>query len=251
MRTAQIIIALVAFIALAVSAHAERPIDRAKFSYDANSGYIFACVAPMNGKKSFKRWIEFVRLDDKTGKAIVTDQGPLRSTNARREKDAAAIYYEAKPWITRPQDDTACFLMAINPGRWVIGSVDSTVFALGSYGFDIEPGKITHIGTVISGFEDGKSKYPEIAKSKVSPDLLDYGLANSKMSSTFILRAPNEAELPPELNAYRWTLSKAIEDVRFQNYASALVGRAAELGKIEHQKPVPKSNSYDSFLELP
>lgn len=251
MRTAQIILALVASVALAVSADAERPIDPAKFSFKYKPGHIFACVAPMNGKKSFKGWVEFVRLDNNTGKVFVTDQGPLRSTNARMEKNAAAIYYEAKPWITRPEDDTACFLMAVNPGRWVIGSVNNTVFALGSYGFDIEPGKITHVGTVISGFEDGKSKYPEIAKSKLSSDLLGRGLINSKMTSTFILRPPNEAEFPPELRAYPWTLSKTIEDVRFENYAAALVGRAAELGKIEHQKPVPKSDSYNALLELP
>lgn len=235
----------------ATSASAERPIEPGKFVYDANAGYIFACVQPMNGKQSFKQWLEFVRLDPATGKSTVEDRGGLRSTNARRVKDAAAIYYEAKPWTFDAGRDRACFLTAITPGFWVVGSVGNTALSMGSYGFDVAPGKITHVGTILVGAEDGTSAVPEIAKAKISDDLLGYGtLSKQLISWTIAWRGPVAEDIPPNLSTHPVLLvTDPKRDVRFDNYISALVGRAADLGPMAHEKPVAKADTYDQHIE--
>ena len=244
------LVPLLALAVCAAPASAERPIEPGKFVYNANSGYIFACVAPMNGKQSFKQWLEFVRVDPATGKSTVQDRGGLRSTNARRVKDAAAIYYEAKPWTFDADRDRACFLTAITPGFWVVGSVGNTALSMGSYGFDVAPGKITHVGTILVGAEDGTSTIPEIAGAKISDDLLDYGTFSKQLISwTIVWRPPVQDDLPENLSTYPAVLATAPQrDVRFDNYISALVGRAADLGPMVQEKPVPKAESYEAYL---
>lgn len=241
---------LLALVVCATPASAERPIEPGKLVYDASSGYIFACVAPMNGKQSFKQWLEFVRLDPATGKSMVQDRGGLRSTNARRVKDAAAIYYEAKPWTFDAGRDRACFLTAITPGFWVVGSVGNTALSMGSYGFEVAPGKITHVGTILVGAEDGTSTIPEIASAKISDDLLNYGtLSKQLISWTIAWRPPVQEDIPSNLSAYSAVLATTPQrDTRFDNYISGLVGRAADLGLMAHEKPVPKADSYEAYL---
>jgi hypothetical protein len=227
-------------LACATVGWAERPITQDKFVYDPQQGYILAWAGPMKGKTSYKDYLDFVRVDPATGKTLIEDPGFARTTNARVVKDAAAIYYEAKPWAI--VDDRGLFLIPVNPGRWVIGGVNNTALSLGSYAFQVEPGKISYIGTVLTGKEDGSSGVPEIRA--LAPAGNGPAPQRSNIASTFVLRLPDSADLPSSFPKEHVIVPKIERDVRFNNYQSSLVSRAADLGPMGHEWPVPKSETY-------
>jgi hypothetical protein len=230
---------IVAALGLASPAYAERPITKDKYVHDCNIGYILVWAGPLNGKTKYLDYLDFVRLDPNTGMTMVADSAYIRSTNARRVKDAAAIYYEAKPWVI--QNDRGLFLIPVNPGRWAIGAAGVTAFALGSYGFDVAPCKVTYLGTVLTGLEDGKSDIPEI---KAAGDALKGIVENEKdIPSTFAMRPPDLSELPSDFPRENLVIATMIPDVRFNNYISGLVGRASGLGPMGHEPPVVRKSS--------
>lgn len=230
----------VALLASATVGWAERPIAQDKFVYDSQQGYILAWAGPMKGKTSYKDYLDFVRIDPATGKTLIEDPGYARSTNAHAVTDAAAIYYEAKPWAI--VNDRGLFLIPVNPGRWVIGGVNNTALSLGSYGFQVERGKISYIGTVLTGKEDGSSEVPEIKVLAPAGD--NPAQPRSSMASTFVLRTADPADLPSSFPKEHLIVPKIERDVRFNNYQSSLVSRAADLGPMAHERPVPRAGAY-------
>lgn len=237
MRLIAIAVALAATSAIPAVGRVERPVTQEKFQYDPASGYILVWVGPMKGKSSFKDYLDFVRIDPSNGDALVRDDGGLRSTNMRAQKDAAAVYYEAKPWVIK--DDRGLFLMPVAPGSWVIGSVNNPALSMGSYGFDVAPGKITYVGTVLTGKEDGSSSIPEIAEA--GRKVLSYEGSASNIPHTIVYRTAGLDELPPTIPRDNLVVPAIRRDVRFNNFMSSLVGRAADLGTMSHQSPVPKT----------
>lgn len=229
---------MVAALGMARPAYAERPITKDKYVHDCKIGYILVWAGPLNGRTKYLDYLDFVRIDPDTGMVVVADSAYLRSTNARRVKDAAAIYYEAKPWVI--QNDRGLFLIPVNPGRWTIGAAGVTAFALGSYGFDVQPCKVTYLGTVLTGLEDGNSDIPEI---KAAGDALKGIVENEKdIPSTFALRPADISELPSDFPRENLVVATMIPDVRFNNYISGLIGRATGLGLMGHEPPVARSS---------
>ncbi len=231
---------IVTLLAYATVGWAERPITQDKFVFDPQQGYILAWAGPMKGKTSYKDYLDFVRIDPATGKTMIEDPGFARTTNAHAVRDAAAIYYEAKPWAI--VNDRGLFLIPVNPGRWVIGGVNNTAISLGSYGFQVEPGKISYIGTVLTGKEDGSSEVPEIRALAAARD--NPAAQRSNITSTFVLRPADPADLPSGFPKEHMIVPKIERDVRFNNYQASLVSRAADLGLMAHERPVPKSETY-------
>ncbi len=235
MRLFATAVALAATAAVPAVGRIERPVTQEKFQYDPASGYILVWVGPMKGKSSFKDFVDFVRIDPSTGTALIRDDGLLRSTNRRALKDAAAVYYEAKPWVIK--DDRGLFLMPVAAGSWVIGSVNNTALSMGTYGFDVAPGKITYVGTVITGKEDATSPIPEILEA--GRKVLSYEGNAPNIPHTIVYRPAAIDELPPSVPRDHLVVPAIRKDVRFNNFMSGLVGRAADLGVMSHQNPVP------------
>lgn len=233
------------FSALLLAMHpalAERPIKQKDYVSDGTQGYVVVWVGPMNGRKTPRELLDFLRIDPKTGSTLVSDQPYLRSTNARRVKDAAAIYYESKPWIIR--DDFGLFVMPVNPGRWVVGGVNQTAFSMGSYAFDVAPGKTSYIGTVVVGQESNDSIIPEFRKAgEAIAGLID----DENVPNTILLRPADIADLPSEMVWHGLVLPEIARDVRFNNYLSGLVGRAADLGRKPHEPP--RSKGQDGLVK--
>lgn len=222
-------------------ANAERPVAPDQFNYSAQGSYVLVWVGPMLGHKSFRGWLDFMKISPETGLTSRTDKGELRTINARAIKDAAAVYNEAKPFIV--QGDLGLFLIPVIPGRWVLGGVNGTALSLGSYGFDIPAGTVTYVGKVLVGSEDGSSDVPEI---KARGELPEAGLIRRSAPeiSTIVLRRPSLSDIPSDILPQSITghisLAKIDEGIRFNNYLGGVINRAADLGPIPHALPIKK-----------
>lgn len=242
----------IAILLPSLPASAERPVTLEQFSYSAEQGYILVWAGPMQGRKNFRDWLDFMQLSPETGMTTRNDGGNLRTTNARRIKDAAAVYYEAKPLVV--DNDLGLFLIPINPGRWVIGGVNGTALTLGSYAFDAPVGAVTYVGKVIVGNEDGSSEVPEIKRRGEAPESALIR-RSAPMIATLVLRRPNLSDipmsaLPPSVRDHVIS-AKIEEDVRFNNYLSGVVNRAADLGPMPHAAPVPKLKDSGDGTTMP
>ena len=133
--------------------------------------------------------------------------------------------------------ETSLYLVPVNPGKWVIGGAGNTVMSLGSYGFDVKPGEITYVGTILTDRENGKSDIAEFTSAKLSQDLAEFGtLMNIVMSDALLVRPAGESDpLPPAIAAHPVTRAALEPDVRFNNFLSALINRATGLPPLEHQ----------------
>jgi hypothetical protein len=233
-------------------ANSERPVTLEQFSYSADQGYILVWAGPMQGRKTFPGWLDFMQVSPETGLTTRTDSGDLRTINARSIKDAAAIYYESKPLVFR--DDMGLFLIPLKPGRWVIGGANGTALTLGSYAFGVPAGAVTYVGQVIVGNEDGSSQVPEIKIRGQAPESALIR-RSAPMIATLVLRRPALSDVPvdtlPTSVTDHLISAKIEEDVRFNNYLSGVVNRAADLGPMAHAAPVAKVKEGGDGAQMP
>ncbi|NKJ03024.1 hypothetical protein [Novosphingobium sp. SG707] len=229
------------FLSHSVPASAERPVTLEQFSYSADQGYILVWAGPMQGRKTFPGFLDFMQASPETGLTTRNDNGELRTINARAIKDAATIYYESRPLAVR--DDMGLFLIALKPGRWVIGGANGTALTLGSYAFEAPAAVVTYVGKVIVGKEDGASQVPEIKARGMSPESALIR-RSAPAITTLVLRRPDISDVPMEAlpsTLRDHLMSAKIEaDVRFNNYLSGVINRAADLGPMPHAAPVPR-----------
>jgi hypothetical protein len=224
--------ALVFVLGVADSAEAANPLKPNKFKFDPSIGYILVRVGPTD--KGNAPPVYFARLDDSGKKTVWSFGSGL--INSKKVRDAAMVWGSDH---FGTDGKTSLYLVPVNPGRWVVGGAGGTTMSLGSYGFDVKAGEITYVGTVLTGREDGKSEVPEIAATKLSKDLVEFGtLMNIVMSDAIVVTPAAEADpLPAQINAHPVVRAELIPDVRFNNFLAALVNRAVGLPPLGHQDP--------------
>ena len=237
------LIALLAVCAplLATTAvEANRPVKQREFSLDPNMGYILVRTGPVSRRGAATNPIFLVRLNPETRTAIWSFG---QSFIDRRANLDAAMVYGGNHWGT--DGNTSVYIVPVNPGFWVVGGAGATTFSLGSYGFQVNAGEITDIGTVLAGREDGESPIPEIAAVRLSQDLVEFGtLMNIVMSDTMVMRPAAEGQaVPAALSAYTVRRAELVPDVRFDNFMRALVSRAVGLPPLGHQAIDPTDDA--------
>lgn len=214
------------------AAHAANPLKPAKFVWNPAMGYILARVGP-TGDDGKAPPVYFARLGE-DGDTVWSFGGRL--INNKKNLDAAMVWGGDH---FGSNGETSLYLVPVNPGKWVIAGAGNTVMSLGSYGFDVKPGEITYVGTILTDRENGKSKIPEFQSAKLSKDLVEFGtLMNIVMSDALLVRPAGEADpLPAALTAHPVTRAALQPDVRFNNFLAALINRAHGLPPLEHQAP--------------
>lgn len=211
------------------AANATKPVKPNELKVDSQLGYIVIAVHPQSDIPS----IFLNRLDPATGK-LVWKYG-LGSPGSSKNLDVAQIT-KGRAWATNAHG--SFFVIPVTPGRWVIGGTGDhggeTSLSLGSYGFDIEPGKFTYVGRVSGSWENGKAKDSRLQSAKLSDDLVRFGtLMNIVMSFTIVHDEPGTSDpIPADLQARGLTIAPIISDVRFDNAFRGLVSRAADLPPI-------------------
>lgn len=239
------LLALVVILA-ATPASASRPVDQRRFSFDPAMGYILVRVGPVANGRLRGGPIYLVPIDRARN---VVDSRSDPAGMDRRDYFGAAVIRGGDHWGTDGQ--TSLYLLPVDPGFWTVGASGNTSFSLGSWGFEVRPGEITYVGTLLIGRQDGNSPIPEIAAARLSPDLVSFGtLMNIVMSDALLVRPAAEGDaLPPALAAHTIRRPELVPDVRFDNFLLGLVNRALGLPPMGHAPLV--AEEFDPYAPEP
>lgn len=227
------ILALVAGVGT-VPAFAHKPLKAAELAtLDPTKGYILVRIGPGTAT-SAPLPVTMARIDP-------VDNEPLvRNGLSRKEYDAAIIIGGNH---LGSDGETRLYLIPANGGKWAITGVGMTVLSMGTYGFDVTPGEIVNIGTILVGREDGKSPLPEIAAAKLSHDLVEFGtLMNVVMTETIAVHPATAAEQLPASVTMPMRNATYLPDIRFKNVYKSMVNRALGLPPMQHN-PVRASSA--------
>lgn len=228
------VLAMAMLLAL-TPADAGMPFKKGKFKFDPAKGYLLVRVGPNKSAKGNPPLVGFMRLDVKLTRA---DSVP----NSEELKEILAnIVVAGGKNALDVSGDASIYLAEANPGYWVISHAHGgvpTIMSLGTYGFKIRPGEITYVGTIYSGPEDGTSPVSEIARSKISDDLISYGTVSSMLKSSAIYIIPPNAadEMPSEVSTLTVRPAELEPDIRFENFGRGLVNRVLNLPAMGHEK---------------
>lgn len=148
-----------------------------------------------------------------------------------------ALTNPGRSWEDR--DNLSAYVLKLYPGRYVISTVGGTCMSMGTYAFDVQAGSVVDVGTVLTAKEDGKSPLPEFARSRLSQDLVDFGVAtNIVMSHAMFSKPPSGLPVPHGLEGVNVTPANLKADVRLDNICRTLTNRAASLPPPGHRPPM-------------
>lgn len=223
----------VSMTSMPMAVHANKPLKKTALSIDSALAYVVVKVS----SRSKMQAIYINRIDSSTGELIWKFEDG--SQTKKENFDVAMI----GPNAWHKTADGNYYVIAVNPGFWTIGGVEDalevTALSMGSYGFEAKAGRLTYIGTITAGKENGRSPDPRIAAAKLSPDLIRFGtLMNIVMSGTIVLDRPTASDkLPDDLPSLPVVIATITDDVRFNNAFRGLVSRAADLPPIRPSVP--------------
>jgi hypothetical protein len=213
--------AALAAAALSAPAAAHKPLKvKELVNLDPTKGYLLVRLAPKGSLVAFARL---------SGGGLPMYGNPM----SKKEYDVGIA---AGGNILSTDGKSNLYVIPVNPGTWLITSAGNTVFALGTYGFEIGAGEVVNIGTVLTGREDGKSPIPEIAAAKLSPDLVSFGtLMNIVMTDALLLRPATGLETVPQgLTVFPQRVAAIQSDIRFPNLGGFMINRALGLPPMQH-----------------
>lgn len=125
-------------------------------------------------------------------------------------------------------DHVATYLVAITPGRYVISNSPTTCFCLGSYQFEAPAGRITDMGIVYIGPENGTSPWGVLARLRSSVDIEDTGYTVADALAVFPWKAG--MSVPGQVDALPREPAVYGPAPRLGNHYGKLLNRALPLG---------------------
>lgn len=132
----------------------------------------------------------------------------------------------AKPFLAE-QDHIRTHLVAVTPGRYVLAASPTTCFCLGSYSVDVQPGKVTDLGHIYIGAENGSSPWAALSKLHSSTDIEARGFTVADAMA--IVPAKADATLPAMLASLPRVVAEYRPVRRFGNHNGQLINRALPL----------------------
>ena len=137
-----------------------------------------------------------------------------------------AVIISTKPFIAE-QDHVRTYLVAVTPGRYVIAGGPTTCFCLGSYQFDAAAGRITDLGTIYMGPENGTSSWAAVANLRSSPDIEARAYTVADAVAIYPWKAG--MNVPPAITALAPIPAVYAVAKRFGNHQGQLLNRALPL----------------------
>lgn len=119
------------------------------------------------------------------------------------------------------------YLVAVTPGRYVIQSGPTTCFCLGSYQFDVPAGRITDLGTIHIGPENGSSPWAQLKPLHSTLDIEERGYTVADAMA--VLPPSPAASVPAALAALPREAVRYLPARRFGNHDGQLLNRALPL----------------------
>jgi hypothetical protein len=135
----------------------------------------------------------------------------------------------AKPFLAE-EPHVRTYIVVLTPGRYVIASSPTTCFCLGSYSVDVAAGKITDLGSIYIGAENGSSPWAALSKLHSSPDIETRGYTVADAMA--IVPAGDDMAAPASLAALPRVAADYRPVRRFGNHTGLLVNRALPLGGL-------------------
>lgn len=125
-------------------------------------------------------------------------------------------------------DHVATYLVAVTPGRYVIANSPTTCFCLGSYQFEAAPGRITDLGIVYIGPENGTSPWGVLARLRSSVDIEDTGYTVADALAVYPWK--EGMSVPAQIAALPREPAGYTAAPRMGNHYGKLLNRALPLG---------------------
>jgi hypothetical protein len=218
---AKLMIAAALACSAPVAAHAAEQFKVAPTGLDPARGYVLVRL----GERAPKIWnfISIAAYDERA--EDLAGKGRAKSTILPKGVDKAVVI-GAKPFLAEA-DHVRTHLVAVTPGRYVIASSPTTCFCLGSYSVDVQPGKITDLGHVYIGAENGSSPWGALSKLHSSPDIEARGYTVADAMA--IVPAKADTTVPAELAALPRVPAEFKPVRRFGNHGGQLINRALPL----------------------
>lgn len=125
----------------------------------------------------------------------------------------------AKPFIAE-EGHVRTYLVALTPGRYVVQSGPTTCYCLGSYSFEVVAGRITDLGTIYLGPENGTSPWAQLKPLHSTADIEERG----------------------------YTVADAMAVLPFRDGMSVPAAVAALLRQPADYRPAPRFGNHDGQL---
>jgi len=120
------------------------------------------------------------------------------------------------------------YLVAVTPGHYVIQGGPTTCFCLGSYQFDVAAGRITDMGTIYLGPENGTSPWAALKRLHSTADIEERGYTVAEAMAVLPWR--DTMGLPAGMAGLAREPARYAAATRFGNHDGQLLNRALPLG---------------------
>lgn len=135
------------------------------------------------------------------------------------------VTISAKPFIAE-EAHVRTYLVAVTPGRYVLASSPTTCFCLGSYAVDVAAGRVTDLGSIYIGAENGSSPWAALSKLHSSPDIESRGYTVADAMAIAPAKSETKVSL---LGALPRIAAEYVSAPRFGNHSGLLINRALPL----------------------
>lgn len=214
-------IAVAGLAAMSVAGEAATVQKVAPAALEPQTGYVLVRL----GERAPELWnsLTLAAYDDVA--QDVRGKGRAKANPVPKGQDAA-VTIGPKPFLAE-EGHVRTYLVALTPGRYVIQNGPTTCFCLGSYQFDVAPGRITDMGTIYLGPENGTSPWAQIRGLHSSPDIESRGYTVA--DAIAVLPAGSATTVPAALAAFPREPARYVPAVRFGNHQGQLLNRALPL----------------------
>jgi hypothetical protein len=202
--------------------HAADALKSAPTALDSGRAYILVRL----GERSPDLWntLTLAPYDEKV--EDIRGKGRAKA-NAPAKTDDKLIVIGPKPFLAE-ENHIRTHLIAITPGHYVIAAGPTTCFCLGSYQFDAVGGKISDLGTIYIGLENGTSTWKALSQLRSSPDIEERGYTIAEAMAVYPYAATMAT--PVALQSLPRVAVGYAPAARFGNHYGKLLNRALPLG---------------------
>ena len=205
-----------AALMLASAAPAATVLKAVPAALDPASGYILVRL----GERAPDAW-NFLRIAayDPTLEDV---RGKGRAKANPVAKDRSVIVF-TKPFLTE-EAHVRTYLVVLTPGHYVIQGGPTTCFCLGSYQFDVAAGRVTDMGLIYIGPEDGTSPWAPLKSLHSTLDIEARGYTVAEAMAVLPWRAT--MSVPAALAGFAREPARYSVATRFGNHDGQLINRA-------------------------
>jgi hypothetical protein len=209
---------------LANAASAATPLKTVPTALNPASGYILVRV----GERVPDVWNTLTIAPYDAALEDIRGKGRAKNNPVAKEADRGVLI-GAKSFIAEG-DHIRTYLVAVTPGHYVIQGGPTTCFCLGSYQFDVAAGRITDMGTIYLGPEDGTSPWAALKRLHSTPDIEERGYTVAEAMAVLPWR--ETMSLPMGVSELVREPARYTIAARFGNHDGQLLNRALPIGEV-------------------